>query len=193
MLQTRTGKRTAHGGAEDRGRHGGEGLIDAARRRCCASTRPRSTSCCTRRSTPSAARKVIAKGLPASPGAASGKVVFNADDAERMAAAGRGGDPGADRDLARGHPRHARRQGHPDRARRHDQPRRGGRARHGQGRASAAPATLAIDYAERGFTRRRGTRSREGDVITIDGADRRGDARRGADRSSPSCRATSRR
>ena len=29
-------------------------------------------------------KKVIAKGLPASPGAASGKVVFTADEAERM-------------------------------------------------------------------------------------------------------------
>ena len=43
----------------------------------------------------------------------------------------RGGDPGADRDQPRGHPRHARRQGHPDDARRHDQPRRRRRARHG--------------------------------------------------------------
>lgn len=33
---------------------------------------------------PKAPRKVIAKGLPASPGAASGKVVFTADEAERM-------------------------------------------------------------------------------------------------------------
>ena len=37
---------------------------------------------------PDAPKKVIAKGLPASPGAVSGKVVFNADDAERLAAAG---------------------------------------------------------------------------------------------------------
>ena len=29
-------------------------------------------------------KEVIAKGLPASPGAASGKVVFSADDAEKM-------------------------------------------------------------------------------------------------------------
>ena len=37
---------------------------------------------------PKAERKVIAKGLPASPGAVSGKVVFTADHAEKMAAAG---------------------------------------------------------------------------------------------------------
>jgi pyruvate,orthophosphate dikinase len=34
------------------------------------------------------AAKVIAKGLPASPGAASGQIVFNADDAEKWAAQG---------------------------------------------------------------------------------------------------------
>ncbi len=42
------------------------------------------------------------------------------------------GHPGADRDLARGHPRHARRRRYSHHARRHDLARRGGRARHGQ-------------------------------------------------------------
>ena len=37
---------------------------------------------------PKAKRQVIARGLPASPGAAVGKVVFHADDAEQLAAAG---------------------------------------------------------------------------------------------------------
>ena len=37
---------------------------------------------------PKAQRKVIAKGLPASPGAASGKVVFTAEEAEKLARAG---------------------------------------------------------------------------------------------------------
>ena len=35
---------------------------------------------------PKAKKEVIAVGLPASPGAATGKVVFNAEDAEKMAA-----------------------------------------------------------------------------------------------------------
>jgi len=35
---------------------------------------------------PKATKNVIAKGLPASPGAATGKVTFNADDAEQMKA-----------------------------------------------------------------------------------------------------------
>jgi pyruvate,orthophosphate dikinase len=38
---------------------------------------------------PSAERKVLAVGLPASPGAAAGEVVFSADDAETMKAQGR--------------------------------------------------------------------------------------------------------
>jgi pyruvate, orthophosphate dikinase len=37
---------------------------------------------------PDAKKEVIARGLPASPGAVSGKIVFNADDAERQAAKG---------------------------------------------------------------------------------------------------------
>src|SRR3546814_10410834 len=37
---------------------------------------------------PKAPRKVVAKGLAASPGAASGKVVFLADEAEKMAQKG---------------------------------------------------------------------------------------------------------
>ena len=34
-------------------------------------------------------KKVLTKGLPASPGAASGKIVFNADEAEAMQNSGR--------------------------------------------------------------------------------------------------------
>ena len=56
--------------------------------------------------------------------------------------AGQEGDPGAGRDLARGHPRHARRRRHPHHPRRHDLACGGGRARHGQalrlGRGHAA-------------------------------------------------------
>ena len=37
---------------------------------------------------PNAEKNIVAQGLPASPGAASGKVVFDADDAERISAAG---------------------------------------------------------------------------------------------------------
>jgi pyruvate, orthophosphate dikinase len=55
------------------------------RRPSCGWMPPRSTSSCTARSTLMPSLKVIAKGLPASPGAASGKIVFDADKAEEMA------------------------------------------------------------------------------------------------------------
>ena len=37
---------------------------------------------------PKATKNIIAKGLPASPGAATGKVTFTADDAEQLKAQG---------------------------------------------------------------------------------------------------------
>ena len=80
---------------------------------------------------PDAERHTLATGLPASPGAASGEIVFDADEAEALKAPGPRGDPGARRDQPRGHPRHARGRRHPHHARRHDQPRRRGGARHG--------------------------------------------------------------
>ena len=174
--------RQAHrqGGAEDRRRHGRRGADHRARRRSRASTRPRSTSCCTRPSTRSAERDVIATGLPASPGAASGEIVFTADEAEDARRRGPQGHPGAHRDQPRGHPRHARRRGHPDHARRHDQPRRRGGARHGQAlrlRRRHAARRLPGRHADRAWARR----FSKGDIITIDGAHRPGADRRGAD------------
>ena len=83
--------RQAHrqGGAEDRRRHGGGRADHQGRRGAAASIRRRSTSCSTPRSIPSAKREVIATGLPASPGAASGEIVFDADEAERAKALSR--------------------------------------------------------------------------------------------------------
>ena len=81
---------------------------------------------------PARPRKVMARGLPASPGAVAGEVVFSR---RRSGCGDQGraqGDPGAHRDFARGHPRDAGGGGNPDRARRDDQPCRGGRARDGQ-------------------------------------------------------------
>ena len=131
MLQTRVGQAHRQGRAQDRGRHGERGADhprggDRARRSDGA--RPAAPPDARSRS---ATRDVLTKGLPASPGAASGAAVFDADTAEKRGRGRRGGDPRPHRDLARGHPRHARGEGHPDRARRHDQPRRGRRARHG--------------------------------------------------------------
>ena len=78
--------------------------------------------------------EVLAKGLPASPGAAVGQIVFTADDA--VAKAGtrqeRAGHSGARRDHARRHPRHGSSEGNSDFAWWHDQSRGRGDARHGQ-------------------------------------------------------------
>ena len=130
---------------------------------------------------PAAAREVIAKGLPASPGAACGKAVFDADTAEKRAGRRRKGDPGPDRDQPRGHSRHARRAGHPHRARRHDQPRRGGRARHGPALRVAAPARSRSTIKAR-LMRVGGPRGARRRCHHPRRLDRRGDARRGADR-----------
>jgi pyruvate,orthophosphate dikinase len=82
-------QREAHGqgGAEDRGRHGAEGVIsqDEAMMR----VEPASLDQLLHPTIdPTADRNVIAAGLPASPGAATGKIVFDSDEAERLGAAG---------------------------------------------------------------------------------------------------------
>jgi pyruvate, orthophosphate dikinase len=84
MLQTRTGKRTTSAAlriAVDMVR---EGLIDKedALKRIVPEQLEQLLHW---RIDPDAEKKVIAKGLPASPGAASGKVVFEADRAKEMA------------------------------------------------------------------------------------------------------------
>jgi pyruvate,orthophosphate dikinase len=79
---------------------------------------------------PNAPKKLLARGLSASPGAAQGKIVFSADEAERRA--GQGGHPRPRGDEPGRHPRHESRARNSDRARRHDQSRRCRSARHGQ-------------------------------------------------------------
>ncbi len=78
--------------------------------------------------------EVLATGLPASPGAAVGQIVFTADEAVETVPTKTESEahPGARRNHARRHSRHGSGGGHSDLARRHDQPRRGGHARHGQ-------------------------------------------------------------
>ncbi|MGE0094325.1 MAG: pyruvate, phosphate dikinase [Alphaproteobacteria bacterium] len=87
MLQTRSGKRTAQAAlkvAVDMVKEGvikeGEALQRLEPTALDQLLHPRLD--------PKAERKVIARGLPASPGAASGFVTFTADEAERRAAAG---------------------------------------------------------------------------------------------------------
>ena len=78
--------------------------------------------------------EVLATGLPASPGAAVGQIVFTADEAVEKAGHGRrkSGHPGQSGDYSRRHSRHGSRDGHSNLARRYDQSRGGGHARHGQ-------------------------------------------------------------
>src|SRR2546430_3749092 len=81
---------------------------------------------------------------------------------------GQEGHPRPGRDLARGHPRHARGRGHSHHPRRHDLARRRGGARHGQ----------ALRFRRRRAARRLRRRHHEhcrahvraGDIITIDGS-----------------------
>jgi pyruvate,orthophosphate dikinase len=87
MLQTRNGKRTAKAALKIAVDMVREGLID--KKEAVARIVPSSLDQLLHPTLdPKAQRKVIAKGLPASPGAASGKVVFSADDAEKQARTG---------------------------------------------------------------------------------------------------------
>jgi pyruvate, orthophosphate dikinase len=87
MLQTRTGKRTAQAALKIAVSLVEEGVIDrdeAVRR-----VEPASLDQLLHPMLdPSAKTSVLARGLPASPGAASGKVVFSAEEAESLAARG---------------------------------------------------------------------------------------------------------
>src|ERR1043165_6471702 len=87
MLQTRTGKRTGAASVRVAVDMVDEGLIDkatAARR----VTPEQLDQLLHPTVDPDADAKVVAKGLPASPGAAQGKVVFDPDEAEELARGG---------------------------------------------------------------------------------------------------------
>ncbi|MBU0478889.1 pyruvate, phosphate dikinase [bacterium] len=83
MLQTRTGKRTAMAAIRIAVEMIAEGLID--KKTAISRVEPAQLDQLLHPMfDPKTEKKVIAKGLPASPGAASGKVVFHADDAETL-------------------------------------------------------------------------------------------------------------
>ena len=87
MLQTRNGKRTAKAAIKIAVDMVKEGLIDE--RTAVLRVAPSQLDQILHPSLdPKAEKKVIAKGLPASPGAASGEVVFTADEAEEAAGKG---------------------------------------------------------------------------------------------------------
>jgi len=167
MLQTRNGKRTAPAALKIAVDLANEGVIDqneAVRRIDPASL----DQLLHPTLDPKADRKVIAKGLPASPGAASGKVVFTADEAEQMAGKGEAvilcRIETSPEDI---HGMHAARGILTS---------RGGMTSHaavvarGMGRACVSGAgDLRIDYKTKQMAVR-GVTVKEGDVLTIDGS-----------------------
>jgi len=85
MLQTRSGKRTAKAALKIAVDLANEGLI--SRKQAVARIDPGALDQLLHPTIdPNAERKVIATGLPASPGAASGEIVFSADEAEALKA-----------------------------------------------------------------------------------------------------------
>ncbi len=88
MLQTRAGKRTAKAALKIAVDQCNEGLV--TEEQAVMRVDPHSLDQLLHPSLdPDAPRDLLLKGLPASPGAASGEVVFNSDEAERLAQEGR--------------------------------------------------------------------------------------------------------
>ncbi|MBL6952662.1 MAG: pyruvate, phosphate dikinase [Alphaproteobacteria bacterium] len=87
MLQTRSGKRTANAAIKIAVEMANEGLL--SRQEAIHRVDPDSLDQLLHPTLdPDAARRVMTRGLPASPGAATGKVAFSADQAETLAGAG---------------------------------------------------------------------------------------------------------
>ncbi len=168
MLQTRNGKRTAAAALRIAVEMCEEGLIDRAE--AVRRVEPAQLDQLLHPMLdPKAKKEVLGKGLPASPGAASGQIVFSADDAEAWTKAGKkviltrietspediGGMHVAQGILTT----------------------RGGMTSHaavvarGMGTPCVAGAgELKVDYAAKTLTTKAGVVLKEGDVITIDGA-----------------------
>ncbi len=167
MLQTRNGKRTAKAALKVAVDLANEGLI--TQEEAVGRVEPASLDQLLHPTIdPSATRDVIAAGLPASPGAATGKIVFDSDEAERMGASGEAvilvREETSPEDI---HGMHAARG---------IVTARGGMTSHaavvarGMGRPCVSGAG-EIQISERaGEFRARGRTFRAGEVITIDGS-----------------------
>jgi pyruvate,orthophosphate dikinase len=167
MLQTRNGKRTAPAALKVAVDLCRAGLID--QREAVRRIEPASLDQLLHPTLdPKAERKVLAKGLPASPGAASGKVVFTAEEAESLSAKGQNAIlvriETSPEDI---HGMHAAKG---------ILTARGGMTSHaavvarGMGRACVAGAgDLRIDYKEERFSVM-GTTVLAGEIITINGS-----------------------
>ncbi|MFY8094888.1 MAG: pyruvate, phosphate dikinase [Niveispirillum sp.] len=167
MLQTRSGKRTAPAALKIAVDMVREGLI--TQKEGILRIEPKSLDQLLHPTLdPKAKKQIIAKGLPASPGAASGKVVFTAEEAEKQAALGDNvilcRVETSPEDI---HGMHAAKG---------ILTTRGGMTSHaavvarGMGRSCVAGAgELRIDY-KRGIITVRNVEVRAGDIITIDGS-----------------------
>jgi pyruvate, orthophosphate dikinase len=166
MLQTRSGKRTAKAALKIAVDMANEGLISKDEAVCRID--PSSLDQLLHPTLdPDAERDILTRGLPASPGAASGEVVFNADEAEQEAAAGKSvilvRVETSPEDI---HGMHAAKGILTS---------RGGMTSHaavvarGMGRACVAGAgAVTVDYKQQMFTVS-GRTLNKGDIITIDG------------------------
>ena len=168
VLQTRTGKRTAPAALKIAVDMANEGVI--SKQEAVARVDPASLDQLLHPTLdPDAERTILTRGLPASPGAASGKVVFSADEAERLAKNGEAVilvrvETSPD-DINGMH------------AARGILTARGGMTSHaavvarGMGKACVCGAgDLTISYKERKITAK-GASVAEGEVITIDGSE----------------------
>lgn len=167
MLQTRSGKRTAKAALKIAVDMAEEGLI--SREEAIARVDPQALDQLLHPTLdPKATRDVLTKGLPASPGAASGIAVFDSDTAERRANAGDAviliRTETSPEDI---HGMHAARG---------ILTARGGMTSHaavvarGMGRPCVSGAgSISID-AKAGVMKVAGREIREGDIVTIDGA-----------------------
>ncbi len=174
MLQTRSGKRTARAALKIAVELADEGLI--TRREAVTRVEPGALDQLLHPTIdPNAERKVLATGLPASPGAAAGEIVFTAEDAETLKAQGPATrDPGPRRDLAsRTSTACMRRKASLHHQGRHDLPCGGGRARQRQAMRIGRRHRCVIDYAA-GTMAIAGQLLKQGDIITIDGSTGRG-------------------
>ena len=167
MLQTRNGKRTAKAALRVAVDLANEGLI--SRDEAVLRVEPASLDQLLHPTIdPGADRDVIAQGLPASPGAATGKIVFTAEEAERLGAAGEAVIL-------------VREETSPEDIRGMDAARgivtaRGGMTSHaavvarGMGRPCVSGAGEIQIYEKQGEMRARGRVFRAGEIVTIDGA-----------------------
>ncbi|HEY5975721.1 MAG TPA: pyruvate, phosphate dikinase [Geobacteraceae bacterium] len=168
MLQTRNGKRTAQAAIKIAVDMVREGLIE--KKTAVLRVQPAQLDQLLHPSLdPKAEKQIIAKGLPASPGAASGEAVFTADEAEALAKLAKKvilvRIETSPEDI---HGMHAA-QG--------ILTARGGMTSHaavvarGMGKCCVAGCSdIKVDYANESFIARNGVVVKKGDVITLDGS-----------------------